>query len=352
METDLVLGLALAGITLGIVEGVKPGPLLTTVIKETLTSGFRGGMRAASAPIFTDGPLILFSIYLASWIANQPLVFCGISIVGAIFLSRMGIECFNPEIPDIDSTDIDLSKSLKKGILTNLLNPNAYIFWLLIGGPLMATAADTEPVAPFAYAISNFVTQRCLEQIRNDIILHNYPITLIGTSTGFDNAALGPTHHVVDDWGSLKSLPGLQIYCPNSLEYAQKIIPRIIKTKKPTYIRIPKTSFDDVRTTKDYYYKKGDNKKILLISYGGTARECLEINKIKKIACLLVNKLHPIEKSRFLKIIKDFKNILVVEDQMKFSNFYSSISELLINKKNKPNLYQTRCIHHLIAKFL
>ena len=107
METDLVLGLALAGITLGIVEGVKPGPLLTTVIKETLTSGFRGGMRAASAPIFTDGPLILFSIYLASWIANQPLVFCGISIVGAIFLSRMGIECFNPEIPDIDSTDID-----------------------------------------------------------------------------------------------------------------------------------------------------------------------------------------------------------------------------------------------------
>ena len=154
METDLVLGLALAGITLGIVEGVKPGPLLTTVIKETLTNGFKGGMRAASAPIFTDGPLILFSIYLASWIANQPLVFCGISIVGAIFLSRMGIECFNPQIPDIDSTDIDLSKSLKKGILTNLLNPNAYIFWLLIGGPLMATAADTEPVAPFAYAIS------------------------------------------------------------------------------------------------------------------------------------------------------------------------------------------------------
>ena len=34
MEADLVIGLALAGITLGVVEGVKPGPLLTTVIKE------------------------------------------------------------------------------------------------------------------------------------------------------------------------------------------------------------------------------------------------------------------------------------------------------------------------------
>ena len=158
MEADLVLGLALAGITLGVVEGVKPGPLLTTVIKETLTNGFRGGIRAASAPFFTDGPLILFSIFMAGYIADQPLLFCGIAVLGAIFLTRMGMECFNPEIPDIDATDIDLTQSLKKGILTNLLNPNAYIFWLLIGGPLMATAADSEPIAPFAYAISFLVS--------------------------------------------------------------------------------------------------------------------------------------------------------------------------------------------------
>ena len=154
METDLVLGLAIVGVTLGIVEGIKPGPLLTTVIKETLTNGFKGGIRAASAPIFTDGPLILFSIFMAGWIANQTLVFCGIAVIGAIFLTKMGMECFNPEIQDIDTTDVDLTQSLKKGILTNLLNPNAYIFWLLIGGPLMATAADTEPIAPFAYAVS------------------------------------------------------------------------------------------------------------------------------------------------------------------------------------------------------
>ena len=158
METDLVLGLTIAGITLGIVEGLKPGPLLTTVIKETLTNGFRGGIRAASAPFFTDGPLILFSIFMAGWLANQPLVFCGIAVLGAIFLTRMGMECFNPEIPNIDHTDVDLTQSLKKGIITNLLNPNAYIFWLLIGGPLMATVAASEPMAPFAYALSFLVS--------------------------------------------------------------------------------------------------------------------------------------------------------------------------------------------------
>jgi len=158
METDLVLGLAIAGITLGVIEGIKPGPLLTTVIKETLTSGFRGGMRAASAPIFTDGPLIIFSIFLAGWIATQPLVLCGISLLGAVFLTRMGFECFNPEIPDISSDEVDISRSFKHGIITNLLNPSVYVFWFLIGGPIMATAADAEPIAPVAYAISFLVS--------------------------------------------------------------------------------------------------------------------------------------------------------------------------------------------------
>jgi threonine/homoserine/homoserine lactone efflux protein len=158
METDLVLGLAIAGITLGVIEGIKPGPLLTTVIKETLTSGFRGGMRAASAPIFTDGPLIIFSIFLAGWIATQPLVLCGISLLGAVFLTRMGFECFNPEIPDISSDEVDISRSFKRGIITNLLNPSVYVFWFLIGGPIMAIAADAEPIAPVAYAISFLVS--------------------------------------------------------------------------------------------------------------------------------------------------------------------------------------------------
>jgi threonine/homoserine/homoserine lactone efflux protein len=158
METDLVFSLAIAGITLGIIEGIKPGPLLTTVIKETLTNGFRGGMRAASAPIFTDGPLIVFSIFLAGWIATQPLILCCISLVGAVFLTRMGMECFSLDLPEIDSEEVDISKSFMRGIITNFLNPSMYVFWFLVGGPIMATAADKEPIAPVAYAVSFLIS--------------------------------------------------------------------------------------------------------------------------------------------------------------------------------------------------
>ena len=62
------------------------------------------------------------------------------------------------EIPEVDTDAPDLSESFKRGILTNLLNPSVYIFWFLVGGPIMATAADKEPLAPIAYAVSFLVS--------------------------------------------------------------------------------------------------------------------------------------------------------------------------------------------------
>lgn len=70
---------------------------------------------------------------------------------------------------------------------------------------------------PFCYTISNFITERCFEQIRNDVCLHKYPVTIVGTSTGFDNGLLGPTHQILDDIGCMKILPEMNIYSPGSV---------------------------------------------------------------------------------------------------------------------------------------
>jgi threonine/homoserine/homoserine lactone efflux protein len=115
-------------------------------------------MWTAAAPIFTDGPLIIVSLFLAGWMATQPSVLFSISLLGALFLTKMGLECFTLEAPDPDNTDTDASGSFKRGVVTNLLNPNVYMFWFLIGGPLMASAAEQEPLAPILYAICFLIT--------------------------------------------------------------------------------------------------------------------------------------------------------------------------------------------------
>ena len=158
MEINLIIALIVAGISLGVIEGIKPGPLLAMVIRETLSGGLRAGIRTAAAPIFTDGPLIIISLFAATWFASNPTILALISILGSIFLMKMGLECFSMNPPTLENDNYDYTTSFRRGILTNLLNPIVYLFWFLIGGPLMARAAIQEPLATIGYAISFLVT--------------------------------------------------------------------------------------------------------------------------------------------------------------------------------------------------
>lgn len=88
MQLDLILGLALAGAAFGITEGIKPGPLLTMVIRETLSGGLRAGLWTAAAPIFTDGPLVIVSLFAAAWIATNPSALLLSPLQGRSFLLK------------------------------------------------------------------------------------------------------------------------------------------------------------------------------------------------------------------------------------------------------------------------
>jgi transketolase len=187
---------------------------------------------------------------------------------------------------------------------------------------------------PFVYTISNFVIHRCLEQIRNDIILHKYPITLMGTSTGYDNAPLGPTHHIIDDWGCLSSFPGIDIYCPGTVTYANTIVSKIINNNRPAYIRIPKGEFKNPESSDDFILLKGKTKNILLISYGSPAQECLKvIDENASVSLLLFNKLLPIDELMISSIIKDYQEIYIIEDHFAKNGLYSLICCICVKYK-------------------
>lgn len=184
---------------------------------------------------------------------------------------------------------------------------------------------------PFAYTISNFLIHRCLEQIRNDICLHNYPVTLIGTSTGFDNAPLGPTHHILDEWGILKSIPGIDIFCPSSITYAKALVDRILSVNRPAYIRIPKGEHSEPDSIEDLVKLHGNKFKILLISYGNPVQVCLEAyRQDPSLSLLILNKLHPIDDEALLPLIEGYSKIVVVEDHFSTNGLYSTLCEFAV----------------------
>lgn len=201
---------------------------------------------------------------------------------------------------------------------------------------------------PFLYTISNFLIHRCFEQIRNDIGLHCYPITLIGTSAGFDNSTLGPTHHVVDDWGLLRAIPGFEVYCPSSKTYAESLIPRLVKANNPAYIRVSKKIVDGIaESSDDVTLIKGNSNEFLLIAYGNTVRDSLcTMGMRDDTSCLIFNKLIPLDEDLIHSYLLAYKNILVIEDHFPALGMYSVICELIAKRKINGKVYSVSPKNH------
>ncbi len=189
-----------------------------------------------------------------------------------------------------------------------------------------------------AYTISNFIVHRCFEQLRNDISLHKKPIILIGTSCGFDNAPLGPTHHVIDDWGALKNLPGFNIYCPSNNFYCDGLFTKLLNLNTSIYLRVPKGSFEKIKAKNDFIHLEKRSKN-LFITYGSLTEELYPIYEKHKQSMLIFNKLHPIDKKSVSKILKKYKKIYVVEDHFSSNGLYSSICNHCFNDNKKYKIF-------------
>lgn len=90
----------------------------------------------------------------------------------------------------------------------------------------------------FCYSIAPFAFARPFEQIRNDVCLHNLPVTIVGNGGGYGYGVMGGTHHAIEDYGALSTLQNMHIFIPAFDEDVAVTIERIAYLKKPSYLRL------------------------------------------------------------------------------------------------------------------
>ena len=163
------------GAVLGLSAGFAPGPLLALVISETLRHGIRSGVKVALAPVVTDLPIIFLTLFVLSKLSHFHGILGLISIAGGFFILSIGYVSLRTAGFDLQLRDTE-AKSLRKGILTNILSPHPYLFWIGVGGPTMTRALDTGLLAPAAF-IAGFYA--CL--VGSKIVL----AVLVGKSRSF-----------------------------------------------------------------------------------------------------------------------------------------------------------------------
>lgn len=124
----------ISGLTLGATAGLMPGPLLALVISETVRHGKREGFTIAAVPLITDLPILAGAFIVVAGMSNLRFFSGIISLAGAAYVCYLGIESLTLKEGVVDP-ETDKPRSLRRGMVTNLLNPHPYLFWFTVGAP-------------------------------------------------------------------------------------------------------------------------------------------------------------------------------------------------------------------------
>jgi threonine/homoserine/homoserine lactone efflux protein len=147
-----VLESLFSGIILGLVAGLSPGPMLALVIAETLKFGKKEGFKVAASPLITDSTIVLLTLLALSTLSQHNLVIGTISILGACYLMYLGIENLRVKTNTF-KIELVRKETLKRAIITNLLNPHTYLFWLTVGSPIILETLKTDVSATILFLL-------------------------------------------------------------------------------------------------------------------------------------------------------------------------------------------------------
>ena len=144
------------GTVLGLSAGFAPGPLLALVISETLKNDIKSGIKVALAPIITDFPIIILTLFVLSRLSDFHIILGIISLIGGGVILMMGYESLKTKGIKVNTQE-HKPKSLSRGVLANALSPHPYLFWFSVGAPTMSTAMNHSLNASLAFIISFYV---------------------------------------------------------------------------------------------------------------------------------------------------------------------------------------------------
>jgi threonine/homoserine/homoserine lactone efflux protein len=152
-------GYLILGMTYALASAVQPGPLLTYLISQTLTIGWRRALPAAFAPLLSDGPIILLVLIvlsqLSTWLVRVLQFSGGAFLLVLAFGALKTWRNYNAAIaPNVLSS----KQTLFKAATVNLLNPAPYLGWSLVMGPLLLRGWRDTPMNGIALLLGFYVT--------------------------------------------------------------------------------------------------------------------------------------------------------------------------------------------------
>jgi transketolase len=208
----------------------------------------------------------------------------------------------------------------------------------------LAAGIASEGYHVFTYSIANFPTFRCAEQIRNDVAYHKFPVTIVSVGGGLAYGALGYSHHAVQDYALLRTLPNMLIAAPGDPMEVRACMRFLVANPQPSYLRLAKAGEPNFHETIPHvspglwlYHGQSCNSStdLTLLTTGATLAYAMD--KLKRGLCNKVFSL-PIwgqnVKQAQVAQVAELSNIETVEDHLIDGGFGSWLLEALVANSN------------------
>jgi threonine/homoserine/homoserine lactone efflux protein len=152
----------LKGLGLGMILALSVGPVIFTILKQSINNGHRGGFSFVAGVWISDLFLVLLSNLFTELVQQLMTFKAMIAYIGSAFLVGMGIyyvffkkvrlksEIFQ-EIPSFSKADF--ARSALSGFFINTLNPSVIFFWLINATAFAASHSISERVIIFSVCL-------------------------------------------------------------------------------------------------------------------------------------------------------------------------------------------------------
>ena len=186
----------LKGLLMGLLLVISVGPVIFTIIKQSINNGKEGGFSFVAGVWISDIVWVLLSNVFSEFVTTMLDFKKPIGIAGSAFLISMGIFYLFFKKVHIHPQDISLpplqksdhAKIALQGFLVNTLNPGVMAFWLTSVTAIAVTHTIKERIIIFGTCLSLNMAADIGKvvlagKLRSKLTLHN--IKLINRISGF-----------------------------------------------------------------------------------------------------------------------------------------------------------------------
>lgn len=244
--------------------------------------------------------------------------------------------------------DADLAAATKTGTFKKKF-PDRFFDCGIAEGNMVTVAAGlaTAGLIPFASSFAMFAAGRAFEQVRNAIGYPHLNVKIGATHAGISVGEDGATHQCLEDFATMRSIPGMVVMQPADAVEARAMVEAAINYVGPCYMRFGRYAVPVLFDKETYKFEIGkgvvmaDGKDITIIATGLMVEQALlarEQLAAENITARVVNihTIKPLDSDLILKCAADTGAIVTAEEHNYIGGLGSAVCECVSGAKPIP----------------